>query len=97
LSGDNLWRDRRGRRHCVTCRVRRTREAYYRRTGNRTAPDVPYHASETHCRRGHARTDATTYIDKAGLRVCRVCQSEHQRAYRAKRRSHQSAASETGR
>jgi hypothetical protein len=44
-------------------------------------------AEATHCKNGHAFTDANTYWRKAsgGRRDCRMCVAERARRYRAKR------------
>jgi hypothetical protein len=86
LSGDNLWIDGRGRRHCQDCRYRRSRENYYRRTGNRPVPESvgDYGKVATHCKRGHPWDAKTTRLTKAGTRLCRACQRDHQKAYRAR-------------
>lgn len=39
----------------------------------------------THCKRGHAFTDANTYVTKAGTRRCRACQEMHRQAYKARK------------
>lgn len=44
-----------------------------------------HNAAKTHCPSGHAYTPANTYIDSLGRRVCRVCRSDWQRTYRAKK------------
>lgn len=78
LSGDNLYVDKRNRRHCVTCRNERLRALYYARTGGRTPP--PFRADrDTHCPNGHEWTTENTYVPKGGgSRSCRVCRRASQ-------------------
>ena len=87
LAGANLYVDRRGRRHCVTCRNETLRALYYARTGNRPVPPIRGDM-DTHCPRGHPRDAANLYRGPGGGRACRACQREHQRAYRQRKRAH---------
>lgn len=38
-------------------------------------------APKTHCKHGHLFTDATTYIDPNGTRICKVCRARRMKAY----------------
>ena len=40
---------------------------------------------KTHCKSDHEFTPDNTYINKAGSRICRKCQSLHQTAYRIRK------------
>ena len=40
----------------------------------------------THCANGHERTDANTYINPSGYRVCMDCRTEQQAERRSKLR-----------
>lgn len=44
------------------------------------------HGKETHCPRGHPYNGANLRITKSGGRVCRICNIEQGRAWRAARR-----------
>jgi hypothetical protein len=81
LAGDNLWRDKRGRRYCIACRNHRSREYYYG-----CEPPPIREDRDTHCAHGHPWTEETEYRTKAGARVCRKCQTIHMRAWRDRHR-----------
>jgi hypothetical protein len=82
LTGENVYLDRRGRRHCIACRNARSRACYHARVGK---PMLPLRADRhTHCIRGHPKV--------AGVRCCQACNTLHQRRYKEERRAaHQDA------
>jgi hypothetical protein len=45
----------------------------------------PRKARKTHCSRGHAMTDETTYLDRDGARVCVECAKRRSEVYRHRR------------
>lgn len=51
----------------------------YRKENPDVQPRGPYSKSDTHCKNGHPRTEANTYISKRGYRNCRVCHRDYQR------------------
>lgn len=49
----------------------------------RGASPIAENARKTHCPYGHEYTEANTYVNGKGSRVCRACTNRRQRAYRA--------------
>jgi len=46
----------------------------------------PIRGDETHCKRGHEFSDANTYIDKVGCKVCRECSRLKMAAFRERKK-----------
>lgn len=73
LSGDNLYIDATGRRHCRECRRAWGRAAAVRE-GRKPANHL-----RTHCPQGHPYEGDNLYVDPSGRRNCRACQREKTR------------------
>lgn len=48
--------------------------------------DRSHRSDDSTCVNGHVRTEANTYINKRGFRVCRRCQADYQKAYYARKK-----------
>lgn len=44
-------------------------------------------SNPTDCKQGHEFTEANTYVDPRGFRVCKICRAEQSRALRARRKA----------
>lgn len=76
LTGENVYLDRRGSRHCRTCRAERTRASQ----AARKTIEPP--SLRTHCPKGHAYEGANLRITSDGKRECVTCRrANKQRIY----------------
>lgn len=69
-------------RQCRECARTASREAMRAKRG--TSPDAVHNREKTHCKRGHRFSPENTRIGGRGQRVCRACEREAQRRYKAK-------------
>lgn len=67
---DNTYTDKRGYRHCVTCRRDRMRA---RRAANPGLGRGGFNKTKTHCPKGHEYSEENTYFNPQGRRMCRTC------------------------
>lgn len=94
-SGENVYVDPQGVRHCRACGRRRNEQARVKRRAERPAkpprprpgPKAPPSGSRTHCPNGHPYAGDNLYLDPQGHRHCRSCMRRWSAEAYAKRKA----------